>query len=201
MTSTKKHIQQAALRLFAEKGSSQITVSELAQVAGIARGTIYNNIDHPDALFESVATQLVNEMHERIVASYRDVPDPALRLAYGIRFFIKRGHEDPIWGRFVSRFAYSEESLQGLWKGAPMSDVLMGISLRRFNFRPEQVPAVIAMMAGTVLTSIFMVLEGHRNWQEAGSDAAELVLRAVGIPAMDAYSLATLPLPELSSPD
>ena len=33
-------IQDVALRLFAEKGGTQITVSALAEAAGIARGTV-----------------------------------------------------------------------------------------------------------------------------------------------------------------
>jgi AcrR family transcriptional regulator len=196
-TSAQNRIQEAALRLFAEKGSTQITVSALAQEAGIARGTVYNNIEKPHQLFESVATRLVDEMHERIVSTFNPALDPAIRLANGIRFFIRRTHQEPIWGRFINRFAHSEESLKKLFAGPPIQDVLLGLSQKRYDFRHEQLHAVGALIAGTVLSSMPLVLHGIRTWQEAGSDAAELVLRALGIASQEAKELATLPLPDL----
>jgi AcrR family transcriptional regulator len=197
MSPAQTRIHQAALRLFAEKGSAQITVSELAQAAGIARGTIYNNLEAPDLLFQSVAAQLADEMHQRVVASFGGVPDPACRLANGIRFFIRRAHEEPHWGRFVSRFAFSNEALQGLWNGPPMRDVLLGMSLGRYDFRVEQLPSVISLIAGSVLSAMFLVLEGHNTWREAGSDTAGLLLRGMGLPAQEARDIANSELPLL----
>lgn len=190
-------IHRAALQLFAEKGATQVTISELAQAAGIARGTIYNNLESPEALFENVAAQLADEMHQRITASFAGVEDPAHRLANGIRMFIRRAHEEPHWGRFINRFAFSNQSLQSLWAGPPMRDVLQGMTLGRYNFRPEQLPSVIAMIAGGTLSSIFLVLEGHRTWREGGSDTAELVLRGMGIAPDQALKIATAELPPL----
>jgi AcrR family transcriptional regulator len=196
-TSAQNRIQAAALRLFAEKGSTQITVSALALEAGIARGTVYNNIKKPHQLFESVATRLVDEMHQRIVSTFNPALDPAIRLANGIRFFIRRTHEEPTWGRFINRFAHSEESLKKLFAGPPIQDVLLGLSQKRYDFKREQLHAVGALIAGTVLSSMPLVLHGNRTWQEVGSDAAELVLRALGIASQEAKDLATLPLPDL----
>ena len=50
-----QRIHAAALKLFAERGVTQVNVSDLAQAAGVARGTIYNNLSNPDGLFEEVA--------------------------------------------------------------------------------------------------------------------------------------------------
>jgi AcrR family transcriptional regulator len=199
-TSAQSRIQEAAIRLFAEKGSTQITVSALAQEAGIARGTVYNNVDKPHRLFENVATRLVDEMHERIVASFDPALDPAIRLANGIRFFMRRTHEEPTWGRFVNRFAHSEESMKKLFAGPPIQDVLLGLSMQRYHFKHEQLHSVGALIAGTVLSSMPLVLQGIRSWQQAGSDAAELVLRALGVAGNEARHLATLPLPDLPGP-
>ena len=44
LSTAQRRIYKAAVRLFAEKGATQLNVSDLAQEAGVARGTIYNNV-------------------------------------------------------------------------------------------------------------------------------------------------------------
>ena len=56
---------------------------------------------------------------------------------------------------------------------------------------------MIALIGGTVLGAMFLVLEGHKSWREAGADAVELTLRGMGIDADEARALAALPLPPL----
>jgi hypothetical protein len=42
---------------------------------------------------------------------------------------------------------------------------------------------------------MWMVLDGHQGWREAGSTAAELVLRALGIAPGEAQRLSAMDLP------
>ena len=67
----------------------------------------------------------------------------------------------------------------------------------RFQFRPEQLPAALGMAAGSVLSSMLLVREGLRTWRDAGADCAELLLRALGVPADEARQLAVSELPPL----
>ena len=70
LSPTQRRIHQAAFRLFAEKGTSQLNILDLAQEAGVARGTIYSNIESMENLFEAVASHLAREMHERVKKSF-----------------------------------------------------------------------------------------------------------------------------------
>jgi len=54
------------------------------------------------------------------------------------------------------------------------------------------------MIGGSVLTAITLVQEGHRTWRDAGSDIAELALRALGLSKDEAKQLATVELPPLA---
>jgi AcrR family transcriptional regulator len=185
------------MRLFAERGVTQVTVSDLAEAAGVARGTVYNNLASPDSLFEDVATRLTTEMEARIAAGSAGTLDPAQRLADGIRFFVRRAHEDPLWGRFLVRFGATTPTLRGLLEGAPTQDLRQGVEEGRFDLRPDQLASAVTVMSGSVLAAMSLVLEGHRTWRDAGSDTAELVLRALGRPADEARTLATTDLPPL----
>lgn len=196
---SEQRIHRAALQLFAERGVTQVSVSELAEAAGVARGTIYNHFKHPESLFERVATELAAEMDRRIQQAFASVEDPAARLALGIRLWIRRAHLEPHWGRFFTRFSFSNDALQTMWSGPPVADVMKGIETGRYTVGPQQLPSIVAMMAGSVIGAIFMVLEGHRTWRDAGSDTVELVLVALGVAREEARTLATTELPALNA--
>ena len=57
---------------------------------------------------------------------------------------------------------------------------------------------MLAMIADTGLPAAFLVLQGHKAWREAGSGAAQLVLRAFEIEPEEARRIANLELPPLS---
>ncbi|CAD5109910.1 TetR/AcrR family transcriptional regulator [Zestomonas carbonaria] len=192
-----RRIHQAALRLFAEKGVNQVNISDLAQEAGVARGTIYNNVESMEQLFRQVASQLSKEMHLRVSKSFADLEDPAARLANGIRFFIRRTHEELQWGIFLSRFAMSDAALREMFYSQATTDLLNGLKVGRYNFRQEQLVTVISLVASATLGAMFLVIEGLKTWREAGSDTAELVLRSLGLTEEDARRLATSELPPL----
>lgn len=198
MSAAQRRIHQAALRLFAEKGNSQVSVSELAEAAGVARGTIYNNLDSTDHLFERVASQLADEMNQRVVASYAGIEDPARRLSTGIRLYVRRAHEEPHWGRFLTHFSFRSGSLATFWQGPAVKDVRLGLDQNRYTFRPDQMYGAAGLIAGTTLSAILLVLEGMRTWRDAGSDAAELTLRALGVGTDEARRLAAFELPPLA---
>lgn len=197
LTPAQQRIHAAALKLFAERGVTQVNVSELAQAAGVARGTIYNNLTDPDHLFEEVAAEFAEDMNSRITESFQGVTDPAQRMAIGVRLYVRRVHEEPHWGRFITRFAASNVSLQRVWQGQPVVDMMSGLQSGRFHFRPEQLPSTVSLLAGAVLGASFMVLEGIKTWREAGSDAAELLLIALGVSRAEARELAAADLPVL----
>lgn len=193
----KSRVYSAALRMFAERGGASITISELAQAAGVARGTIYSNYRTTEELFEEVAAYLASEMDQRVTRSFESIEDPAQRLANGIRYFVRRGHEEPYWGLFINRFGFNTAALQSLWSGQPVSDLLKGLEQRRYTFSPEQLPSVVALIAGGVMGALFLVREGRQTWRDAGSDTAQMILTGLGVAATEARAIATTELPEL----
>lgn len=197
LTAAQRRLQRAALQLFAEKGVTRINVSDLAQAAGMARGTIYNNLPDLDSLFTDVASQLSGEMSARIAESSRHIQDAAHRLANGIRYWPQRAHEDPHWGRFMCRFALSTASLQEFWVGQPVKDLREGLDHGRYSLQPEQLSSAVSLITGAVLGACWLVLEGRKTWREAGSDAAQFILTAFGVSRQEAQALAQVDLPPL----
>jgi AcrR family transcriptional regulator len=193
----RQRIYAAAVRLFGEKGATQVGISELAAAAGVARGTVYNNLTDAEALFEEVAEELVDEMTRRVEHSFAGIDDPALRMGYALRHYVRRAHEEPDWGRFMTRFAYSNRALQRLWVAGAGQNLKKGIASGRYRVRADQTRAVVGMIAGGVIGAMSAVLDGDLTWRSAGSDTAELLLIALGIEREEAHAIATIELPLL----
>ena len=203
MSAGQRRIHEAALKLFAAKGTTEVSVSELAQAAGVARGTVYNNLKSPEMLFKQVAAQLAEEMDARVVATYAaaGITDPALKMAIGIRCYLRRAHEEPHWGRFLLHFGLTESTIRELWTGPPMQDLFEGQQAGRYRFAPEQLPSAIALIGGATMSGVLLVIDGLKTWREAGHDLAAMVLTAFGMPADEAKALATVELPPLAELD
>ena len=56
---------------------------------------------------------------------------------------------------------------------------------------------VAALIIGTTISAMWMVLDGRQTWREAGSATAELLLRALGIDPAEARDISRIPLPDL----
>ena len=193
-------IHDAAIRLFAERGSRDVSVSDLADAAGVARGTIYNNIADPEALFDQVASNLLHAMHLRVSSSMSEVRDPASRIATGIRLFVHHTHEDPSWARFLVRFGSSDDVMRRMLDEPPTIDLNRGMQDGRFNVSPALLPAALSLVGGATLAAMQAVLSGRQTWRAAGEQIAELVLQALGLPQDEARTIATTELPALVPP-
>jgi AcrR family transcriptional regulator len=200
-SSAVRKIHDAAVRLFTERGARDLSVSDLAQAAGVARGTIYNNIADPAALFDQVAANLLHDMHLRVSGSMRDVSDPASRIAIGIRLFVRHSHEDPAWARFVVQFGSSDDVMRRMLDEPPTADLTRGMQQGRFNITVALLPAALSLVGGTTLAAMQGVLAGRQTWRDAGEQVAELVLKALGLPPDEARAIATAGLPALAPPN
>jgi len=197
-TPTDQRISDAAVRLFVEKGTTQVTISELAQEANVARGTLYRNIGSMEGLFDRIVAELSADMHKRVSATFVGIDDSAARLATGVRLFVRYAHENPMMGRFAVRFGLSDESLRAWMTGPPMADISAGVAAGRYAIGPSSVDSVASLVLGATVSAMWMVLEGHQTWREAGSSTAELLLRALGIEAAEAHEICTAELPRLN---
>ena len=185
------------MRLFAERSTTQVTVSELAEAAGVARGTVYSNIRNIDSLFEDVAARLVTEMDAQIATATPPGADPAQQIAVAIRMFIRRAHEEPLWGRFLVRFGVAMPALREVLEGRARNNIQIGIDLGRFHIEPGQITSVIAMLSGSVAAACSLVIDGQLTWREAGVNTAALFLRAIGVSSDTANAVARSDLPVL----
>src|SRR4051794_30832060 len=62
-------IQEAAIRVISRKGMASATMQEIAEEAGVAKGTIYLYFRDRDELVEKTFETAIGELHKRIDAA------------------------------------------------------------------------------------------------------------------------------------
>ena len=199
LTVSRQRIIQAAIDLFARHGSARLTVSQLAEAAGVTRATIYNNGLHPQTLFQDVCLSLKREMDQRMEASLQGVDDPPRRLIQAVHFYLRRAHEEPQWARFFCTFAYNPAMMAELESEYenPLADFHTAIARQRYQLSEVQIMAALGMVGGTMLSGMFLVLEGRQTWREASSHLSLLLLRALGLNEAEITILLAEPLLDL----
>jgi len=79
---TRRQIIDAAVRLIAERGFAATSVEEIAEAAGVAKGSVYYNFGSKGVLFAAVLTEGVNRLtvglREALVQHRGDAPLQAL---------------------------------------------------------------------------------------------------------------------------
>lgn len=195
-TAAQRQILRAALKFFGERGATQVNVKELAQAAGVARGTIYNNLDDLAGLFDAVAAQLAAQMSAQVEQAIADLNEPALRLAMGIRLHVLFAARDPEVGHFILRFGFSAAALREIWTGQALADLREGRARGIYDFPEEQMHSVVNFISGATIGAIASALERPERAVEAGMEAAELSLIALGVERAQAKRFARAKAPE-----
>lgn len=94
---TKEKIVNAAVRVFAEKGFTGASLSDIATEAGVTRGAIYWHFKNKEALFEELL-QRIDSYHVHLVESSRTEDGPLRdRLRKVLRQLLRRQIEDREW--------------------------------------------------------------------------------------------------------
>jgi hypothetical protein len=72
-----------------------------------------------------------------------------------------------------------------------------GIAAGRYHVEESMTPSIASLVIGATVSAMWMVLDGHQTWREAGSSTAELLLRALGIHPAEAHEISIAELPPL----
>ena len=84
----RKHILRSAMRVFAEKGVANTKMTDIAQAAGIGKGTIYEYFASREELFESAFEYLLRKIKAMMVSQIDETLGPEERLRQGFLAYL-----------------------------------------------------------------------------------------------------------------
>ncbi|MBB6123086.1 TetR/AcrR family transcriptional regulator [Sphingobium subterraneum] len=93
----------AGYQVMSEKGIDAATMSEIAEIADVGSGTVYNYFSSKDELAVAVMERVMHRLAERIEAVTDTFDDPGLIYAYGIRNVMLATVEDTRWRKLLNR--------------------------------------------------------------------------------------------------
>lgn len=189
---TRTRLVEAARRMIARKGVDATTIAEITDEADVGFGSFYNHFASKEEIVEAVVEAVVEDHGTALDRLTASMTDAACVMAISIRHTVRRVEHDPIWGWFVVRTAFAQESLRGALGRRARRDLEAGLRSGRFRVADPRVALV--SLAGAVLAFMRARLEGLLP---PGSDAslAEQMLGLFGVPLDEAREIARRPLP------
>ena len=94
---------EAGYEVMARKGIDAATMSEIAELADVGAGTVYNYFASKDELAIGVMEQVMDRLAQRIEAVTNSFSDPAQVYAFGIRNVMKAAISDQRWRWLLRR--------------------------------------------------------------------------------------------------
>jgi AcrR family transcriptional regulator len=190
---TRRALIDAARRILADKGTTQVSIQEITDEADVGFGSFYNHFESKEELFGVAVVEVLEALGEAVDAACASLDDPAEIYAVGVRVTCRIAHTRPAVAQVLLQtgFSYLSEN-QGLAARA-LRDIERGVESGRFEVRNPE--AALATTAGSVLSHVAMSLQNRDIDDRDADDLAELLLRMLGLSARSAQAVAHRPLP------
>lgn len=94
---------EAAMTVFSSKGVETTVIEDLIEQAQVSRGTFYNHFRTTQEVIAATLQTVGNELLSLVEVVIADRPDPAERLACGVRMVLQAARHFPQIGSFISR--------------------------------------------------------------------------------------------------
>ncbi len=184
---TRAELIQAARTLYAARPFDAVTVDDLVNAAGLAKGTFYVHFDSLDDLQSVLADDLAREFDELWQPHRASLDDPIERIAAGCGTFIKQALHDPAWGALIVRGAVSMPDVARVPRERLKEDIRRAAALGRLN---NVEPAIaFELVLGITVRAMQSAAEGRLKPKQAPAIVAG-ILRAIGLTAKEAEEIA-----------
>ncbi|HUY67544.1 MAG TPA: TetR/AcrR family transcriptional regulator [Acidimicrobiales bacterium] len=123
----REQVIDVARRLFGERGTTDVSMDEIAVEAGVARSTVYVYFANRDELLRACLKGMHNQLLDDIAATWEQDADPARRLERLIEGMLERIDADPAFFR-LALVAQASVSQGGEAVGTELAQIGLNIA-------------------------------------------------------------------------
>ena len=189
---TRVQLVQAAIKVFTARSFAGATMQELAAVAGMTTGTVYNHFKTKEEVASAVALLLADTLCRRIADSQQGIAEGAQRMAIGNQRYIWLAEQSPQWALMMLEVAAAAPELLLEIRDYVLADLRLGVRQKAFRISNEA--AAMDLINGTVTQAMRSVALGLAP-PNHGREVAACVLRGLGMDWAAAKEVAHRPLP------
>jgi TetR/AcrR family transcriptional regulator len=111
--SSRDKILDAAEALFAKRGYAGIGLSEVAEVVGLGKSSLFHHFKNKPQLYAAVAARILVRIEERLVRSLAVGGDPVTRLERWLDDLSDLLADHPTYARLLLRSLFEDDDLPG----------------------------------------------------------------------------------------
>ena len=183
---TKAQLIAAAKALCSKRPWESVTVDEVVNEAGVAKGTFYTHFDDLNELAAAVADELIQTFDELIQPFRLSISDPVLRIAFGCDAFIEKALEDRLWASLAARMARSYPAVGQVARKRLSEDLRE--ALKQSPQKELSLELAVEVSAGIVNQVMAAIGDGRLKDHDL-TEAVRCILTAIGIGKRDAASI------------
>lgn len=190
----RQRLLNAAQRLIAENGVSDLRIGDVTDLADLGFGTFYTYFPSKDALIEAVVADLLAGLAARIGAAALEFSDPAEAASVSYRRFLRFSRDEPELARVLVELDRVNAIFEDAVTPWAMETLSRGRKSRRFAI--DDLDLALTSIVGAALSAIRAILAGRLPpGPKTESRGAEMMLRGFGLDADSAREIARRPLP------
>ncbi len=106
-------ILDAAEALFAKRGYAGVGLSELAEVVGLGKSSLFHHFENKAQLYAAVAARILRRIEERLMRSLAKGGDPQVRLERWLDELVDELADNPTYARLLLRSLFEDDDLPG----------------------------------------------------------------------------------------
>src|SRR5262244_2821197 len=183
--SSRDKILDAAETLFAKRGYAGVGLSELAEVVGLGKSSLFHHFNNKAQLYAAVTARILVRIEDHLVRSLARGGDPLARLERWLDELVDLLAENPTYARVLLRSLFEDDELPGdlpeeLDAHRAVQDVLgsVGALLREGMsaglFRATNVQHLLLTMVGIIVFPFASAEFGAEVLGKDVFDAAEV---------------------------
>jgi AcrR family transcriptional regulator len=184
---TKAQLVTAAKALFSQRPWESVTIDEVVNEAGVAKGTFYGHFNDLDELAAAVADELVQSFDELIQPQRLSIADPLVRIAFGCDAFMKKAMEDRSWASLVARMARSYPTVGQVARSRLSED--LRLAFKRSPQAGLSLDLGLEVAFGVVVQVAAAIGEGRLEDRDR-PEAVRCILAALGVGKREIASIA-----------
>ncbi|MCA8456828.1 TetR/AcrR family transcriptional regulator [Burkholderia multivorans] len=178
---------KAARQVMAEKGIDAATMLEIAELADVGAGTVYNYFKSKDELAIVVLEEMMHDLALRIETLTAAVDDPAEVYAYGIRTVLDTATTDLNWRQMLYRSEVIADALFRRMGPFAIRDLRRAVNAGRFS-APD--PELVWHLTSHAIVGVSLAITTDRMSPDIKDEVVIRLLCMTGLGAQAAAELA-----------